>query len=106
MDISIALLVLSCALAHAAWNIFIKMGGDRLSSTALLFFYTALFSLPIALYAPFPPDAVWPYLLASGAIHALYIFCLSKAYEVGDFSRVYPIARGAPTHGLFQNLEI
>jgi len=33
-------------------------------------------------------------LLASGLVHSLYKFFLASAYEHGDLSRVYPIARG------------
>lgn len=48
----------------------------------------------IALTRPFPEQSVWPWLLASGAFHAGYKLFLSFAYEQGDLSRVYPIARG------------
>jgi uncharacterized membrane protein len=39
---------------------------------------------------------VWAYIAFSGMIHAVYIFSLSTAYETGDMSYVYPIARSAP----------
>lgn len=39
---------------------------------------------------------LWLYILISGAVHALYILALSSAYETGDISYVYPIARSAP----------
>jgi len=49
----------------------------------------------IALTRPFPEPQVWLWLLASGVFHAAYKLFLAFAYEQGDLSRVYPIARGA-----------
>jgi uncharacterized membrane protein len=36
----------------------------------------------------------WPFVVATIAIHALYFVLLGRAYEHGDLSLVYPIARG------------
>jgi len=35
-----------------------------------------------------------PFVAASVAIHALYFYALGRSYRHGDFSRVYPMARG------------
>ena len=51
--------------------------------------------LLVALTRPFPDPQVWLWLLASGVFHAAYKLFLAFAYEQGDLSRVYPIARGA-----------
>ncbi len=40
------------------------------------------------------PSAAVPFVLATILIHAVYFFALGRAYRDGDFSRVYPIARG------------
>lgn len=32
--------------------------------------------------------------MASGVVHAGYMVLLSRSYRLGDFSQVYPIARG------------
>jgi uncharacterized membrane protein len=42
------------------------------------------------------PAELWIYVLVSGVIHGIYILALSTAYETGDISYVYPIARSAP----------
>ena len=42
------------------------------------------------------PPVLWHYVLVSGLLHGVYILALSKAYESGDISYVYPIARSAP----------
>lgn len=53
---------------------------------------------PVFLYrfpdASFAPDA-WLYILATGILHASYIFTLGMGYRTGDLSKVYPLARGS-----------
>jgi uncharacterized membrane protein len=39
------------------------------------------------------------YIVATGVVHAAYFSLLAKAYEGGDISLVYPIARGAGVAG-------
>ena len=51
--------------------------------------------LGFALSRDWPAADVLPWLAASGAFHAAYKLFLTFAYEQGDLSRVYPIARGA-----------
>ena len=50
--------------------------------------------LAMAVFVPLPSGEVWLWLLASGALHAGYKMFLAAAYQHGDLSRVYPIARG------------
>lgn len=45
-------------------------------------------------WTPVPSSEVWRYLAASMAIHLAYQLVLAYAYERGDLSQVYPIARG------------
>ena len=40
------------------------------------------------------PAAAWPFLVATSVIHAVYFYVLGRAYGSGEFSLVYPIARG------------
>ncbi|MGH7314130.1 MAG: EamA family transporter, partial [Candidatus Rokuibacteriota bacterium] len=35
-----------------------------------------------------------PYVIATIALHALYFYALGRAYQSGEFSVVYPVARG------------
>jgi uncharacterized membrane protein len=64
-----------------------------IKGTALLIIM--LIVLPVLPLGSIRAD-VWIYIAASGAIHAVYILALSSAYETGDISYVYPIARSAP----------
>lgn len=88
--------VLGAALLHASWNALIKSGASKLSSMLILTLVQGGFGMVVALTRPFPDAEIWfPWLIASGVFHAGYKLFLSFAYEQGDLSRVYPIARGA-----------
>ena len=57
--------------------------------------------LALASIAPFVawgevPQVVWILLAATGVSHGAYFFWMSRAYEHGDLSLVYPIARSTP----------
>lgn len=89
-----AALVLLAALLHAAWNATVKVGGDRLAVLAIAN-ATGLVICLIALpFVAVPAPASWPFIAASVALHTGYYFFLVRAYEVGDLSHVYPLARG------------
>lgn len=49
----------------------------------------------IALSSALPSSGVWPWLAGSAVFHSGYKLFLTYAYEQGDLSRVYSIARGA-----------
>lgn len=87
--------VLAAALLHASWNAVIKFGASKISGVLVMTVIQGSAGLIIALTRPFPGPEVWPWLLASGVLHAAYKLFLGFAYEQGDLSRVYPIARGA-----------
>ena len=95
MTIGVFLAVLMAALLHAGWNAIIKTGLNKQTSMFLLSVGCALIGAGVAVFYPFPAPEVWPWLLASGLIHMAYQLFLAYAYEQGDLSRVYPIARGA-----------
>lgn len=86
--------VLGSAVLHAFWNTLAHTARDRLTAVALIALATAGAS---ALLLPFlrpPAHAVWPWIAASGVLQALYYFGLVLAYRLGDFGRMYPLARG------------
>lgn len=94
MSLSVLLTVLGAAFLHASWNAVIKTGGDKQAGMLMLTLGHALIGFVVVLFRPFPDAAAWPWLLGSGAIHMAYQLLLAQAYEHGDLSRVYPIARG------------
>ena len=95
MTLTVFLAVLGAALLHATWSALIKTGTSQVSGMLILTLVQGGLGLAIALTRPVPLPEVWPWLLASGAFHAGYKLFLAYAYEQGDLSRVYPIARGA-----------
>ncbi len=94
MDRFAALLMLASGAAHAVVNTILKSGGDKLSSRALIDGSSALLILPLAFIVPLPSGA-WSWLLASFAVHLVYLICLVKAFEGADMSAVYPVMRGS-----------
>ncbi len=94
LDIGVFCLVLLAAVLHATWNALVKAGGDRLVTIALVMITAGVPALLALPFLPFPAAAAWPYLIASVAIHLVYFLALVYAYEHGDLSQVYPIARG------------
>ncbi len=95
MDTSVFFAVLFAALLHASWNAVIRAGGNRFQGVLLLTVSQGFMGLAMAIFVPLPSGPVWLWLLASGVLHASYKMFLAAAYQHGDLSRVYPIARGA-----------
>lgn len=91
-------LVLLSALLHAGWNALVKGSRDPLAFNVVLSVAPALVTLPLlACFDPADvPGTVWALLAATGVAHGLYFLWLTRAYELGDLSLVYPISRSAP----------
>ena len=100
MTIGILLAVLGAALLHATWNALIKLGTSKLGAMVILSLTEVPLGLAVGLNRPIIGREVWPWLLASAAIHLAYKSFLTIAYRHGDLSRVYPIARGAAPMGV------
>lgn len=94
LSIGILFAVLGSAFLHALWNALIKTGTSRLSAMVVLSLLEVPTGLFVAAFFAFPSAEVWPWIMASTAAHFFYKFFLTYAYERGDLSRVYPIARG------------
>lgn len=90
-------LVLLSALAHASWNLQLKLSSHKVaflgSATAMA---VALLALPAVIVGV--KDGFGPKELAYGsvtaALHAAYGTLLSRGYRLGDLSVVYPVSRG------------
>lgn len=95
MTLGVFLAVMLAAVLHAGWNAIVKTGLNKQTSMFLLTVGHALIGACVAVASPLPAPQVWPWLVASGLIHTIYQLFLAYAYEQGDLSRVYPIARGA-----------
>ena len=95
MSLTALALLLTAAILHASWNLLLKQTGERYIVSWLSLLVGSLCFLPF-LYAAWPlPTRVWPYVIASAGFQGAYFLVLAAAYGSGDFSLVYPIARGA-----------
>jgi drug/metabolite transporter (DMT)-like permease len=90
----VLLAVLGSAFLHALWNSLVKTGASRLGAMVILSVCEVPIGLTVALFRDAPAPEVLPWVAASGLAHFFYKFFLTYAYERGDLSRVYPIARG------------
>lgn len=95
MSSTALLLLLAAALLHAGWNVLVKGAREKDLFMWWAWVVGALGYAPLLVLLPALPRAAWPYLLASGLAQAAYSVALTRAYTLGDFSLVYPIARGA-----------
>jgi drug/metabolite transporter (DMT)-like permease len=85
--------MLSAGLLHASWHAIVKTG-NGLSTLAGMGIVSAVLTLPFLFFVTIPPLAVWPALVLSLALHSGYKVSLALAYEQGDLSKAYPLARG------------
>lgn len=91
------LLVTTAAAFHACWNLLAKRSGDKVAFFCLVGVAGTVLLLPVALLsAPAPtwPAAVWGRVGLAAGLRAAYFLALGAAYARGDFSLVYPFARG------------
>jgi drug/metabolite transporter (DMT)-like permease len=89
------LLALAAAVLHAAWNLWVKQSGDRWISLWGQMSAGGVLCALVLVVTGLPDTLAWWPVIASGMIHVVYITTLARAYNIGDFSVTYPIARGA-----------
>jgi drug/metabolite transporter (DMT)-like permease len=87
---------LAAAVLHAAWNAGLKAGNDRLLDATLLFAVAGTIGLAVAFFAPPMNPAALLWIIVTAALHLPYVYFLARAYELGELSHVYTIARGTP----------
>ncbi|MCY1126966.1 EamA family transporter [Frigidibacter sp. RF13] len=94
MSLFILSAVLGAAFLHALWNGLVRGGASRVHVMMVLSAVQGGIGLVLGFFSPFPGAEVWPWLAASALVHTAYKTFLTFAYEHGDLSRVYPLARG------------
>ena len=94
MDTNVFLIVLLATVIHAVWNGMVKNHPDKAVALAAI----VLGHIPLAVAAiiilPAPTIDCIPYIIASSIVHQSYQWYLLSSYQVGDLTKVYPIARG------------
>src|SRR5574340_809132 len=88
-------LLLVAAMMHTTWNLLVKRAKEK-----QVFIWCSLIA-GVILFSPFlftstlALISTWPFFISSALVEAIYYITLIRAYEHGDFSLVYPMARGA-----------
>jgi drug/metabolite transporter (DMT)-like permease len=88
-------LVLVAAGLHAGWNLLVKRAREKQVFTWWALLVGAIGFAPLVVMGWPLPIYIWPYVVCSALVEAAYFITLTRAYEDGDFSLVYPIARGS-----------
>ena len=102
MTAAVWTLVLAAAVGHALWNFAARRVKGNQVALWLALSAGCLLLLPLVaimisrrgLYELTTPTGV-AYMIATGLIHVAYFLFLSRAYEKGEISVVYPVARGS-----------
>jgi len=95
MPLAALLLLLGAAMMHTTWNLLVKRAKEKQVFIWCALIAGVFFFSPLLLTSPVFPISILPYLLSSAIMEAIYFIILIRAYENGDFSLVYPMARGA-----------
>jgi uncharacterized membrane protein/multidrug transporter EmrE-like cation transporter len=89
------ILALVAAVLHAAWNLSVKQSiSDRFIALWGQFFIAGVLAAIVLVAGGGIPAGGFVWAGLSGLVHLPYCLLLARAYNVGDFSLAYPIARG------------
>jgi drug/metabolite transporter (DMT)-like permease len=94
MSAAVFFAVLFAALLHASWNAWVKGGRDGFTAILLMSIGQSLVAAALLPWIGLPPATAIPWVAASALLHTGYKAFLIAAYERGDLSQIYPIARG------------
>jgi drug/metabolite transporter (DMT)-like permease len=95
VPLSAVALALGAAFLHAGWNVLLAGARDtRASAAGLLIWGVALLAVPALATGGVSSEAV-PYIAASAVFELAYFVLLARAYDGGEVSVVYPVARGS-----------
>ena len=95
MDNNVFLLVLIATVLHAIWNGMVKKHPDKVVAVSGIVFGHVPCAVVAILLLPAPSIESIPYIAASILIHQGYQWFLLSSYQIGDLTKVYPIARGS-----------
>ena len=88
------LLALAAAVLHAGWNLWVKQSHDRWIALWGQMTCAGIMCAVLLVALEGAHNIAWWPLAASSTIHLFYVVLLARAYNLGDFSVTYPIARG------------
>ena len=88
-------LALCAAFVHAGWNLLLSRARDSESATAVALAAGALAFAPVAAATWQLSARALPYAAGSAALELIYLGLLARAYQEGELSVLYPVARGS-----------
>lgn len=88
-------LALAAAVVHATWNLLLSHAPDTEAATAVALVSGVVLSAPVALLAGTVHAGALPYLLVTSVLELAYFVVLARAYDRGQASSIYPVARGS-----------
>lgn len=96
MSITVVLLVIASALAHATWNALLKRSSDpEHAITAMMTAASGIaVAIAIGLRVPTPPLSAVAWCLVAGCLEAGYFVTLARALSRAPFGSVYTVVRG------------
>jgi len=94
MENNVFLIVLLATFMHAVWNGMVKNHPDKAVAVAAIVFGHIPLAIVAIIFLPAPTIDCIPYIVASAIVHQGYQWYLLSAYQIGDLTKVYPIARG------------
>ena len=94
MSLNIFLAVILAAFLHAIWNAMVKNKDDKYLGVCAIVLGHVPASIVVIFLTPVPSVESIPYIILSALLHIGYEWNLLSAYRFGDYTKVYPIARG------------
>ena len=94
MDPIVFTAVILASFFHATWNGMVKKYSNKVTALSAVILGHVPMSIIAIIFLPMPSFKSLPYIIASAFIHQGYNWFLLKSYNLGDLTKVYPIARG------------
>ena len=94
MDPIVFTAVIIASMFHATWNGMVKKHSNKVTALSAVILGHVPMSIIAIIFLPMPSFKSLPYIIASAFIHQGYNWFLLKSYNLGDLTKVYPIARG------------
>ena len=94
------LLVIASGMAHAVWSLFTKKSLNKSVFLWSIMMVCTVLLLPTLIMELWQTPLSWgayALLALSVILQAVYSWLLSRTYELGDLSQIYPIMRGTST---------
>jgi drug/metabolite transporter (DMT)-like permease len=89
------LLALCAAFVHAGWNLLLSRARDSEQATATAVTLGGLVFAPVAVLTWDVSAKAIPWAAISASFELAYLVLLARAYQEGELSLVYPVARGS-----------